>query len=183
METGFRERQETQPVHREDHALRAATRLLPGRPDHQAGRSVAISNDPRTWPAVWPDKANGSGRSGMAGKLERLLRQATDRRPGKLHRHGRRLLRHVGLLSRLPGRHAPRSRPPRRGARLPVGQSAGRQRDLLALRHHERGDDRLHRQHHLRPLHGLRRRRLGILVRRHRRVGRRQRLLRPLTRA
>jgi hypothetical protein len=34
---------------------------------------------------------------------------------------------------------AARARPARRGARLPVGEPAGRERDLLALRHHERG--------------------------------------------
>ena len=78
-----------------------------------------------------------------------------------------------------PRLHAARARPAHRGARLPVGQPAGPQRDLLALRHHQRGHDRLRRQHHLRPLHGLGRGRLGPLLRRHLRVRRRQRLLRP----
>ena len=58
-------------------------------------------------------------------------------------------------------------------------QSPGGERHLLALRHRQREHHRL-RQRGLRPLHGLRGRRLGAFLRRHLRVGRRQRVLRQV---
>ena len=180
METGFRERQGTSARSATATCASSRARATSSRARRSTrGRSPAISNDPRTWPDFWPDRLDDPDDPGWSGQLERLLRQAGRRRPGELHGHGRPVLRRLGLLPRQPRLHAPRPRPAHRGARLPVGQPAGPQRDLLALRHHQRGHHRLRRQHHLRPLHGLRRGRLGPLLRRHLRVRRRQRLLRP----
>ena len=184
METGFRERQGISPRYNRIMRFEPRPGLLPGDPGDQRRRARRPSATTRA-----PGRDRGRTAladpddPGWAGQLERLLRQAAGRRPGELHGHGRRLLRRLGLQPRQPRLDAPRARPARRGARLPVGEPAGRQRHLLALRHHQRGHDRLRRQHHLRPLHGLRGRRLGALLRRHLRVGRRQRLLRPLLRA
>ncbi len=147
-------------------------------PNLNPARSPAISNDPRTWPALWPDKLLDPDDPGWAGKWNGYFgkRAAADQEsftvmdddyydawdfdPDSTDSTRRGL----GLRDR--------------GAWLPVGEPAGRKRDLLALRHHQRGNDRLRRQHHLRPLHGLGRRRLRALLRRDLRVGRRQRLLR-----
>ncbi len=150
-------------------------------PTLNRGRSPAISNDPRTWPDDLARQA-ATTRTIRAGRgsWNGYFGKRSGGRPGELHGHGRRVLRRVGLQPGQPRlARAAGSGLRDRGARLPVGEPAGRQRHLLALRHHERGHDRLRRQHHLRPLHGLGRRRLGAVVRRHLRVGRRQRVLRP----
>ena len=169
-----------QPLQEPHHALRAPSGLLPGRRGDQQG--TLTGDQQRSAHLARPVARQGerSRRSGLARQLGRLLRQTAGRRPGELLGHGRRLLRRVGIF---PGRarlDAPRAGLEGRGARLPVGESPGRQRHLLALRHLQRGHHRLQRQHHLRALHGLRRGRLGALLRRHLRVRRRQRVLRQV---
>ena len=128
----------------------------------------------------WPDKARRSRRSGLAGTAG----TATSASAPAADQESFTVMDDDyydawDFYPDTPRSTAPRARPARRGARVPVGEPAGRQRDLLALRHHQRGHDRLRRQHHLRALHGLGRRRLRALVRRDLRVRRRQRLLRP----
>ena len=160
METGFRERQaRLGPPFPETAQMRFEPRpgFFEPDPAKNRGRSPAISNDPRTWPAAWPDKLQRHVRSGLARLVERLLRQTTGGGSGELHRDGRRSLRvrPLDVSRRLHRPDARRAGPSDRGSRVPVGQSAGRQRHLLALRHHQREHHRLRRQHRLRPLHGL----------------------------
>ncbi len=64
METGFRERQAESPY--TERIMRFEPRPGYFDPDNVA-RSVAISSDPRTWPAEWPDKADVVGDKGWAG--------------------------------------------------------------------------------------------------------------------
>ncbi len=64
METGFRERQAESPY--TERIMRFEPR--PGYFDPEnVGRSVAISSDPRTWPAAWPDKAGVADDPGWSG--------------------------------------------------------------------------------------------------------------------
>ena len=179
METGFRERQGISPYFNRIMRFEPRPGYFQPNPGINRGALAGDQQRPAHLAGHLARQAGRSGRSGLGGELERLLRQAARRRPGELHGHGRRVLRRLGLLPRQPRLDAARARAARRGARLPVGEPAGRQRHLLALRHHQREHDRLRRQHHLRPLHGLGRRRLGAVVRRHLRVRRRQRVLRP----
>ncbi len=67
METGFRERQAISPI--TDRTMRFEPRPGFAQPDpaiNQA-RSIALSNDPRTWPDCWPDKANDPDDPGWCG--------------------------------------------------------------------------------------------------------------------
>lgn len=67
METGFRERQGISPVH--DRVMRFEPR--PGYfqqdPGINKGRSIAMSNDPRTWPDEWINKLNDFDDPGWPG--------------------------------------------------------------------------------------------------------------------
>ena len=67
METGYRERQAISP------STNRATRFEP-RPGYfqddpaiNAGRSVALSNDPRTWPDEWIDRLDDPDDPGWSG--------------------------------------------------------------------------------------------------------------------
>ncbi len=57
METGYRERQENSPYTGKIMRFEPRPGYLQADPSINVGRSVAVSSDPRTWPAVWPDKA------------------------------------------------------------------------------------------------------------------------------
>jgi hypothetical protein len=56
METGYRERQGESPLHNRIMRFEPRPGYFQANPDTNRGRSPAISNDPRTWPAAWPDK-------------------------------------------------------------------------------------------------------------------------------
>ncbi len=56
METGFRERQETSPIRNRVMRFEPRPGFFQADPNINRGRSPAISNDPRTWPDLWPDK-------------------------------------------------------------------------------------------------------------------------------
>jgi hypothetical protein len=68
METGYRERQEASPLHPE-RIMRFEPR--PGYfepdPNKNRARSPAISSDPRTWPASWPDRLDDVSDPGWPG--------------------------------------------------------------------------------------------------------------------
>jgi len=64
METGFRERQAESPY--TERIMRFEPRPGYFEPNNPA-RSIAISSDPRTWPALWPDKADVVEDPGWAG--------------------------------------------------------------------------------------------------------------------
>jgi len=67
METGFRERQGTSPYY--NRVMRFEPRPGYFQPDPvlNPGRSVAISNDPRTWPDFWPDRLDEADDPGWPG--------------------------------------------------------------------------------------------------------------------
>ncbi len=67
METGFRERQEPSPVTGKTMRFEPRPGFFRADPTINVGRSVAISNDPRTWPDSWPDKLSDSTDPGWAG--------------------------------------------------------------------------------------------------------------------
>jgi hypothetical protein len=56
METGFRERQVESPYTQKIMRFEPRPGYLQADPSINVGRSIAISNDSRTWPARWPDK-------------------------------------------------------------------------------------------------------------------------------
>lgn len=56
METGYRERQATSPRFNRTMRFEPRPGFFQADPGINAGRSPALSNDPRTWPATWPDK-------------------------------------------------------------------------------------------------------------------------------
>ncbi len=58
METGFRERQATSPFRNRIMRFEPRPGFFQPDPAINAGRSPAVSNDPRTWPEFWPDKEN-----------------------------------------------------------------------------------------------------------------------------
>lgn len=58
METGFRERQVESPFTRKIMRFEPRPGYFEADPALNRGRSIALSNDKRTWPASWPDKAN-----------------------------------------------------------------------------------------------------------------------------
>lgn len=67
METGYRERQQTSPFRNRTMRFAARPGYFQADPTINKGRSPAISNDPRTWPASWPDKENDTDDPGWAG--------------------------------------------------------------------------------------------------------------------
>ena len=67
METGYRERQGTSPVTNKTMRFEPRPGYLQTNPDINKGRSVAISNDSRTWPDRWIDKLNDPDDPGWGG--------------------------------------------------------------------------------------------------------------------
>lgn len=67
METGFRERQEQSPNTGKIMRFEPRPGYLQPDPGINRGRSIAISNDPRTWPEQWPDKAADAFDPGWSG--------------------------------------------------------------------------------------------------------------------
>jgi hypothetical protein len=67
METGFRERQATSPYYNRVMRFEPRPGYFQPSPVQNPGRSPAISNDPRTWPDFWPDRADDPDDPGWAG--------------------------------------------------------------------------------------------------------------------
>jgi len=67
METGFRERQGTSPIRNRFMRFEPRPGFFQADPGINKGRSPAISNDPRTWPDAWPDKATDPDDPGWRG--------------------------------------------------------------------------------------------------------------------
>ena len=67
METGFRERQGNSPYFNRQMRFEPRPGYFQDDPLVNAGRSPAISNDPRTWPASWPDKRDDVDDPGWQG--------------------------------------------------------------------------------------------------------------------
>ncbi|MGC8594161.1 MAG: hypothetical protein ACP5US_03070 [Candidatus Kryptoniota bacterium] len=72
METGYRERQAISPFHVPPRVMRFEPRpgYFQADPSINRGRSPAVSNDPRTWPASWPDRANDATDPGWPGSWD-----------------------------------------------------------------------------------------------------------------
>ncbi len=67
METGYRERQETNPKTGRLQRFNPRPGYLQLDPAINIGRSPAVSYDPRTWPNSWPDKVNDPDDPGWRG--------------------------------------------------------------------------------------------------------------------
>ncbi|KAB2908530.1 MAG: hypothetical protein LC102_05280 [Ignavibacteriales bacterium] len=67
MESGYRERQTQSPLTGKTMRYEPRPGYLQEDPTINVGRSVAISNDPRTWPDLWPDKMNDATDPGWHG--------------------------------------------------------------------------------------------------------------------
>jgi hypothetical protein len=67
METGYRERQGTSPITNKTMRFEPRFGYFQIDPDINKGRSVAMSNDPRTWPDEWYDKLNDPDDPGWRG--------------------------------------------------------------------------------------------------------------------
>ena len=67
METGYRERQGVSPVTNKTMRFEPRPGYLQINPDINKGRSVAMSNDKRTWPDKWIDKLNDPDDPGWSG--------------------------------------------------------------------------------------------------------------------
>ncbi|MDZ7336851.1 MAG: hypothetical protein ONB32_17005, partial [candidate division KSB1 bacterium] len=67
METGYRERQGTSPIRNRIMRYEPRPGYFQADPSINQGRSPAISNDPRTWPTIWPDKINDPDDPGWSG--------------------------------------------------------------------------------------------------------------------
>jgi len=67
METGFRERQGTSPVTNKTMRYEPRQGYFQTDPNINKGRSVAMSNDYRTWPDKWIDKLNDIDDPGWSG--------------------------------------------------------------------------------------------------------------------
>ena len=67
METGFRERQAIDPQTNRAQRFEPRPGYFQTDPAVNAGRSLALSNDPRTWPASWVDKLNDPDDPGWSG--------------------------------------------------------------------------------------------------------------------
>ncbi|MHC1737248.1 MAG: hypothetical protein AB9882_04495 [Ignavibacteriaceae bacterium] len=67
METGFRERQGTSPISNKTMRFEPRPGYFQIDPEINKGRSVALSNDPRTWPNVWYDKRLDADDPGWSG--------------------------------------------------------------------------------------------------------------------
>jgi hypothetical protein len=70
METGYRERQATSPLRNRIMRFEPRPGFFQADPAINKGRSPAMSNDPRTWPASWPDKASDPTDPGWAGSWD-----------------------------------------------------------------------------------------------------------------
>jgi hypothetical protein len=70
METGFRERQEKSPHIDRDMRFEPRPGYFQADPTINKARSPAASNDPRTWPARWPDKLNDPDDPGWPGSWD-----------------------------------------------------------------------------------------------------------------
>jgi hypothetical protein len=67
METGFRERQTTSPQFNRIMRFEPRPGYFQPSPILNPGRSPAISNDPRTWPDIWPDRLKDVDDPGWPG--------------------------------------------------------------------------------------------------------------------
>ncbi len=67
MLTGYRERQGSSPITNRVMRFEPRPGFLQADPEVNRGRSIALSNDPRTWPACWPDKATDATDPGWCG--------------------------------------------------------------------------------------------------------------------
>ncbi len=67
METGYRERQEQSPYTSKIMRFEPRPGYLEADATRNVGRSIAISNDSRTWPETWPDKLADPFDPGWAG--------------------------------------------------------------------------------------------------------------------
>jgi hypothetical protein len=67
METGYRERQGTSPVTNKTMRFEPRPGYFQADPAINTGRSVAMSNDPRTWPDKWVDKLSDYFDPGWSG--------------------------------------------------------------------------------------------------------------------
>lgn len=67
METGFRERQGTSPITGKTMRFEPRPGYFQTDPTINRARSVAMSNDPRTWPDKWIDKMNDQFDPGWSG--------------------------------------------------------------------------------------------------------------------
>lgn len=67
METGYRERQGISPFYNRIMRFEPRPGYFQADPNINRGRSPAISNDPRTWPVSWPDKATDPDDPGWSG--------------------------------------------------------------------------------------------------------------------
>ncbi|KAA3662073.1 MAG: hypothetical protein DWQ10_03260, partial [Calditrichaeota bacterium] len=67
METGYRERQQTSPLHNRVMRFEPRPGYFQADPGINQGRSPAVSYDPRTWPDYWPDKVSDADDPGWAG--------------------------------------------------------------------------------------------------------------------
>ena len=67
METGFRERQAESPYTERIMRFEPRPGYFEPDPVKNAGRSIAISSDARTWPSAWPDKSDDPSDPGWSG--------------------------------------------------------------------------------------------------------------------
>ncbi|MFZ5516912.1 MAG: hypothetical protein ACOY90_09760 [Candidatus Zhuqueibacterota bacterium] len=67
METGYRERQATSPYNNRVMRFEPRPGYFQVDPGINQGRSPAISNDPRTWPGIWPDRLDEADDPGWPG--------------------------------------------------------------------------------------------------------------------
>lgn len=67
MLTGYRERQGTSPITNRTMRFEPRPGFAQADPNVNRARSIALSNDPRTWPDVWPDKRNDPDDPGWRG--------------------------------------------------------------------------------------------------------------------
>jgi hypothetical protein len=67
METGFRERQAESPYTERIMRFEPRPGYFEADPNINQRRSIAISNDPRTWPSTWPDRTSDPSDPGWGG--------------------------------------------------------------------------------------------------------------------
>lgn len=67
MMTGYRERQATSPFSGRIMRFEPRPGYFQADPGINVGRSIALSNDPRTWPTCWPDRQNDPSDPGWCG--------------------------------------------------------------------------------------------------------------------
>ncbi|MGE5595197.1 MAG: hypothetical protein ACM3S1_04070, partial [Hyphomicrobiales bacterium] len=70
METGYRERQGNSPRYNRIMRFEPRPGFFQADPGINKGRSPAMSNDSRTWPGAWPDKAADPDDPGWAGSWD-----------------------------------------------------------------------------------------------------------------